>query len=256
MASPVRPQSASMLPTVLLAASILFVGCVVLRSTTGKAWEIQLSDAAIALLPIVVWLVATGQLKELQFGSSGFAAKFQEAIAASVASAVEKLPTQPLMLADKEDVSEIPKIIARKQQGLSFVMGERYLPHIAKQYLDQLTQYNFFRFSVIEQNGGAFFGLVDAKILTAYLNQCNGWPAFMDAVANLDEKYLQALPSFMGTPSCVNETAEKSFVLDRMETQHVDWLPITGPDFRLLGVVERSAILARLVLDISKRLNK
>ena len=137
----------------------------ILRALTHETWELKLSDAAIALLPILVWLVFTGQLKELKFGSEGFTAAFQDAAhnQASIRQTVEKLPVEGLAADEKEGLSDIPRLVNNRDRALIFVLGKQYDPGIAKEYLRQLTRFTFFEFVLIQQNGGAFFGLVDAR---------------------------------------------------------------------------------------------
>jgi hypothetical protein len=56
----------------LVAALVLLVGSVVLRATTHNDWELKIGDAVIAFIPIVVWLVMTGQLKRTEIRQRGF----------------------------------------------------------------------------------------------------------------------------------------------------------------------------------------
>src|SRR5258706_11385736 len=95
----------------LLIAAIFLACSVVLRGTTHGSWELKLTDAALALLPIFIWLVFSGQLKELKTGSEGFSAAFQDAASASIDQAVEKLPVEALVADEKTLLPDIPKFI-------------------------------------------------------------------------------------------------------------------------------------------------
>jgi CBS domain-containing protein len=247
----------------LLIASLAIVvfavvfACLVSLRANHKEWDPRLSDAVIALIPIMVWLVVSGQLKELKFGTEGFTADFREAVAKPIGPSVkELLPIQSLRADEKSDLSALADIIKKKDQVLIFVLGKNYSVYFAKQYLTQLTQQSFFRFVELQQNGGALYGLVDARTLFGYLKTDGDWEEFIRAISENNMVYLSALPGYVGASSAVTGTATKSDVLEKMEAQHMDWLPVTDPDGSLKGIVERSAILAGLVLDLNKELRQ
>ena len=50
------------LVAVIVVSIILLATAVTMRSTTEGRWVVQLADIGIALVPIFVWLVLTGQL--------------------------------------------------------------------------------------------------------------------------------------------------------------------------------------------------
>ncbi len=246
----------------LVVFAIVFAGWVWLRAN-HKDWGLGPSDAVVALIPIVVWLVVSGQLKQIKFGTEGFTAEFRDAVAAPIRSSVEKmsssgetLPMQTLQADEKSSLLDLQKIIDKKDQVLTFVLGKKYVLEIAKLYLTRLTQQPFFRFVELQQNGGALYGLVDARLLFDHLKTDDDWKTFINAIFDNSGDYLSALPGYVSAALAVTSGAGKSDVLEKMEKQHVDWLPVTGPDGRLTGVVERSAILARLVLDLDKRLRQ
>jgi CBS domain-containing protein len=239
--------------------AVVFASLVALR-VNHKGWDPRLSDAVIALIPIVVWLVVSGQLKELKFGTEGFTADFREAVAKKIGPSVkELLPIQSLRADEKGDLSALGAIIKKKDQILTFVLGNKYVLDIAKEYFTQLTQQPFFRFVEFQQNGGALYGLVDARTLFGYLKTDDDWKKFIWAISETNENnmaYLSALPGYVGASLAVTGTATKSDVLEKMEAEHTDWLPVTNPDGSLKGIVERSAILAGLVLDLNKELRQ
>lgn len=240
----------------LAAAVAMLIGLVVLRATTNKNWEVRFTDAAIAIIPIIVWLILAGRLKEFKLGSEGFTAAFQEAVAAPIQASIERLPIQNLLADEKSGLPDLQKMIEKKDQALIFVLGKRYDPSIAKEYLQRLTQEVFFKFIEIQDNVGGLFGLLDARLLMGYLKTDGDWSNFISAVQGINQPYLTALPSFVGRSAAVTEMSEKSDVLKKMEDSQADWLPVTGPDGKLIGVVERSAVLARLVLDLNARLRQ
>jgi len=238
---------------VLAVAAALFVGIVALRATTDK-WQVQLSDIAIALAPILVWLVLSGKISELKFGSDGFFATFQGLVAKPIIASVTPLPVKELVADEKRADSELPEFIAKQVEEIFFVLGRQYVPSVTEHYLNELTQHAFFRFVVMQLTDGSFFGMMDARQLAERLRQANQWDDFVAAVRNADQTYLSGLPGFIGADAAVSQKASKIEVLKAMKARRVDWLPVTGADGRLVGVVERSALLADLIVDLNDRL--
>lgn len=78
---------------VLIGALAVLATSVALRSRSGGHWEILLSDVAIALVPVLVWMALTGRLKELKLGGEGFSAVFQQATGAKVSPPSQHSPS-------------------------------------------------------------------------------------------------------------------------------------------------------------------
>ena len=96
--------------------------------------------------------------------------------------------------------------------------------------------------------------MMDAAHLTQYLCDTNGWNYFIDAVARPDTAYF-ANPrlGFVDAAKAVTETTEKAEVLQKMEREHMDWLPVTNSGAKWIGRVQQSAVLVRLVLSLHAR---
>jgi hypothetical protein len=97
--------------------------------------------------------------------------------------------------------------------------------------------------------------MMDASHLTDYLSKTDGWDRFIDAVGRPDAAYF-ADPrlGFVDAAKAVTETTEKAQVLEKMQTEHMDYLPITDPGAKWIGRVEQSAVLVRLVLSLDRTL--
>jgi hypothetical protein len=96
--------------------------------------------------------------------------------------------------------------------------------------------------------------MMDASHLTDYLSKTNGWDRFIDAVGRPDAAYF-ADPrlGFVDAAKAVTETTEKAEVLEKMQREHMDWLPVTDSGAKWIGRVEQSAVLVRLVLSLDPR---
>jgi hypothetical protein len=242
----------------LVAAVILLATVVIMRSTTEGRWVVQLADIGIALVPIFVRLVLTGQLAKLTFGSEGISFAFQKVLTTDIKDIFHfSLPTESLLAQEKPNPSRLNDFIADRTPAMFFVLGKRYSAEVLQQDLTSLKEYPFFRFVVIQQNGGAFFGMMDASHLTDYLSKTNGWDRFIDAVAQPDAAYF-ADPrlGFVDAAKAVTETTEKAEVLEKMQIEQMDWLPVTESGGKWIGRVEQSAVLARLVLSLDARIRE
>ena len=202
-----------------------------------------------------------------------------DAIVNAAQAPVQKatLPAEPISMGPKGGLREIPELLARRPQALSFKLGDGYYvgPVIWK-YLDNLIDSPGFRYIVITAND-ALFGLFDAPTLIAYLNPPNTkelsyryplgnarvpvksevprWTDFADwltAGSKADQERLAALPGFVSGSQAVESTEDKRQVLQRMQETRVDWLPVVqGSGRRFIGIVDRSRLTASLLLEIA-----
>ena len=78
----------------------------------------------------------------------------------------------------------IPQMINTKSQALSFTIGQGgYAGPAIADYLDQLTQYPFLRYIVLNNSDGTFFGIADARQIEDVVRASN--PRFnVDAFAD------------------------------------------------------------------------
>lgn len=160
-----------------------------------------------------------------------------------------------MVAGEKGGLPQLDQMIGKQAQELVFVLGSQaYDPGMTRYWLDHLTRYPFFRFVVLQQNGGAFFGMFDARTLTTALAQGSGWSDFVNEVASANTASLQRLPGFLGADAAVNLNTDKEAVLRRMQQLRATTLPVTGPAGRLVGIVDQSSVLGSLVLDINTRL--
>ena len=91
----------------ILPAVILLAIVVVLRGKTDGRWGVELADIAIALTPIFVWLVLTGQLAKLTFGGEGFSVELQKVLITNIANTFAhfSLPIESLSEQETESVT-------------------------------------------------------------------------------------------------------------------------------------------------------
>ena len=250
--------------TVLIAFGLL-VSSVVLRGATHEKWEIKLTDITIAAIAVGLSLVITGKVRKLVVGKEGFTIETAErAIRDSadrpIESQVSLLPVEEIESAIKMGVGEIPRLLRRRIQGLSATLGRRYDGPALQQYLEQLVQHPSFRYLILLDQDDRLFGMVDARILLAKFEETGSTQAFAKFAEQLNDgdearHKLTQLRGFVSASEAVDSQAEKRRVLVQMEK--AGWTGIgckTKQKGLQSGIVDRSKLVASMILDIANRL--
>lgn len=84
-------------------------------------------------------------------------------------------------------------------------------------------------------------------------------PAFIVTLAIIIwiKAKLSKMSGFVSVDMAVNADADKKRVLEQMEQQDLDWLPVVQQDNgvnHFQGIVERSRLTASLILDVTNQL--
>lgn len=250
--------------TILISIAI-FIGVVALlaylRMKSGNKFEIKNSEIAIALIPIVLFLLLTGKIQKFEFGDLKIEAAFVQASQAAIKSQIselEGLPVETLRSDSKEGVGRIPELVRRKTQALVFRMGHGgYYGPAIEQYLDELTKYPFFQYIVINNNDGTLFGMIDAMEVAATIKSYDGLfnsRDFANWLNRSDAGQLAGIPGFTSTEHSLHQDADKKAALELMESLNLEALPVVDGQQRLVGIVNRSRLTASLIIDVTKHL--
>ncbi|MBV9560417.1 MAG: hypothetical protein JOY90_08155 [Bradyrhizobium sp.] len=247
--------------TAIVAVAVL-VGAVALRSLSAEKVQVTLPDALIAVIAAGLTLFLVGGIDKLIVGNGGITVEKAIVSAAKqpVNPQVTPLPVAPLEEALKGGTSEIPDFVRRQVQALEFVLGAgSYDPNAIQQYLQTLSKYPFLRFVVFLNTDRKFFGMMEAKKLLALLESPGGGQTFASLTALVnrgspdDQQQLAKLAGFVPASGAVKSDANKREVLEQMETKNTDWLPVIKPNGQFQGVVDRSRLIASLILDVTDR---
>lgn len=260
---------------------ILLILVILVRKKIAGGIEIKPMDAAIALIPLVLWMATAGILKKVEVpGVFAFeiAGAIVEAAKTDIKEQVSELPVKDVSADQKTGVDRLPELLDKKTEALSFTLGYGgyYGPAIWK-YIVQLNRLPSFRFVVIFQPDNALFGIFDASILASALNppsndelvkqyplmplrdmpprdKVKKWSEFAQRLRAGDTAKIRNYPGFFSAEQAVKPSSDKQQVLTRMEELQRDWLPVvTEPNGKFKGIVERSRLTASLILDIAKR---
>lgn len=249
------------MPTLLIAIGgfiLLLAALVVLRAKTGNKFEIKNSDIVLALIPIALWLFLTGEIQEFAFGDIKIVKAFNEASQSPVAPQVTQLPVENVQMDPKRGVGDIPRLIESKSQALSFRLGHGgYFGPAISRYLEELTQYPFLRYIVIENSDGSFFGMTDARQIAAIIRGPRGSSfarEFADWLNSSNKAKIGELPGFISSKDALKKDADRFRALQIMESLDVHTLPVINDAGKFVGIVDRSNLTASMLIDISQRL--
>ena len=276
----VREHSWVLAPAFIVAlAMILWI-----KARLANSIEIRPVDVGIALIPFILWMATAGIFKKVEVpGILSFetAEVFVTAAAAPINLQVTSMPVTALKADAKRGVGEIPRMIESGTQVLSFKLGySGYYGPAIWMYFNHLVMSPAFKYAVILDKDGSLFGLFEASNLTAILNsennealmkefpldpfsglpdeqQVNKWTSFAKNIKKTNKEKIAGMPGFVSLDMAVKSDADKKRVLEQMEEQDLDWLPVVRLEqgvSQFKGIVERSRLTASLILDVTNQL--
>ncbi|HEY3600464.1 MAG TPA: hypothetical protein VGK72_00740 [Chthoniobacterales bacterium] len=237
---------------------------VALRSKTGNKIDIRNSDIVLALVPVALWLFLTGKVQEFGFGEVKIVAAIKMASNAPVGPQVSKLTIEsvresvPTM--SKAGPEVIPQMISAKSQALRFTIGQGgYFGGAIANYLNQLTQYPFLRYLVLENPDGTFFALADARQIEQIVQAPQARFSTDDLAQWIDsgnKEALAALPGFVSAEKALHKSDDRRKALEIMNAADAQVLPVLNEDGKFAGVVDRSKLTASMLAEIAQRVEK
>jgi hypothetical protein len=243
-----------------IAAFVVILALLVLLRAKHSKFEVRPTDIAVAILPVLIFLLVTGKIQKFEVGELKIETAFVKASTSAIASQVTPLPSETIQINPKAGTGDIPRLIERKTQGLLFRLGHGgYYGPAIREYFVALVKHPYLRYVIIENPDRTFFAMADARALTDLLSSTNA-PYTADQFArwlnSSDQASLKRLPGFISLESSVTGTTDKSQALQLMETLNVDTLPVVDKDKRYVGIVNRSRLTASLILDVAKELKR
>jgi hypothetical protein len=239
---------------------LLLTLLVVVRTRWAARFEVKTSDIALCLVPVGLWLLLTGRVREFGYGDFKISGAIREAAAAPVEGQLTRvtgLPVEQIVVGSKGSPGGIPTLVANQSGALSFQLGHgEYHGGAIRYYLDQLTRYPFLRYVLITNADGSFVGMADARQLEALVSTPGG-PVDADTLAawinGSARARLEALPGFVPAAHALRRTTDKRTALQAMDAHHAETLPVLDEAGRFLGVVSRSQLTASLLVEIAAK---
>ena len=276
----VREHSWVLAPAFIVALAMI----VWIKARLANSIEIRPVDVGIALIPFILWMATAGIFKKVEVpGILSFetAEVFVTAAAAPIKLQVTSMPVTALKADAKRGVGEIPRMIESGTQVLSFKLGySGYYGPAIWMYFNHLVTSPAFKYAVILDKDGSLFGLFEAGKLTAILNSENNealmkafpldpysglpdeqqvkkWTSFAKNIKKANKENIASIAGFVPLDMAVKSDADKKQVLEQMEKQDLDWLPVVRLEdgvSQFKGIVERSRLTASLILDVTNQL--
>lgn len=227
---------------------LILLALIAINAKVNGGFKIETSWVAMALSPAVIWLLATGQLAE--FSGFGVGFKLREASAKPFSLTLEgsKIEPAPLTLGEKAGIAEIPELVRRRVAALTLQLGRRgyYYGPAIRQYLEELTRYDFFRYCVFTGADGKFRALVPAKILLDQIRWQN-----VDIVKVIEEGSVNLLDGLVTASVAV--TNNKRDALKKMDDNNLAELPVVNEAGRFVGIIDRDKLTSSILLELVTR---
>jgi hypothetical protein len=251
--------------TILIAFSLV-AGSLALRAYSANRFEIRAIDLSLALIPIVVWLIATGQLRKLSVAgveletSEAFIAASSSTIDAQIktmAPATINDATELVAAVSKGGESTLDTMVANKSTALRFRLGDYYVGEAIRAYLERLTAASFLKYVIVERQDGGLIGFIPARDLADYLKDRDAYERFASVFQRSEADALAwfgQMPTYWQGNKAVKQGASKRETLAAMEQWQTESLPVINDKNQLVGMVNRSQLSASLMLDIANKL--
>lgn len=249
-----------------LASIVLpFLGLLAVFIALRKVADVEIKpiEVTIAAAGIGLWLIGSGKIDSLSWGDLTIKA-FQKAAAkpaSTDARPLEPLEVRPVEAAAKAATSDIPALLSRRTEALTFRLGAgAYDGGAIQEYLDDLTAAPFLKWIVIEEPAGALWGLSDARALVAATHGdrtlSRQLAMHLNSGESADRDWLEdALPGFVPAGDALPADASRQDALARFERGEMEALPALDANGRLRGMVRRDTLVTGLLADVTARLD-
>jgi hypothetical protein len=259
----------------------LFLLVVVFRSSVDSKFDVSATDLVLLSLPIVLWLLASGQILSLKFGGLQLTSAIQRASAKPVVTKISDIGIKPQAYAKKESGQELQNILSLYPTCLSFEVFESptnyYTSGELDLYLDHLMRNPGFKYFTFHRrtSARAFIGAIDAldfRKAVTFTYEDNVTPrqnAGTEPAAsklstaelaeilngNADFARIKDLRGFVGIDDALRKSDDTKTALLRMDKIGTSWLPVVER-VTLLGFVDRTELAASLILDVANALSR
>ncbi|KZM45010.1 hypothetical protein OA92_03905 [Marinomonas sp. SBI22] len=246
--------------TVMLSISsfLIIIVFIVIMRHQGKEIVIKSTDLVLALIPILIYLFLSGQIKSITVGDFSLVSALKKASLMKVEKSVTQLPVDIIPVGDKSTYEKIPYLIKSQVVGLKFKMGyEGYDADQIKYYVESLGKYTFFKYLIIENESGHFVAISNIEEFYKPYNKIeseNNVEKLILAIESNSVHELLKVSNFV--QDSININTEKRDALKKMQINNTKSLPVVGNSMKLIGVVTQENLAASLVVEIADQVNR
>lgn len=227
----------------------LFLGCLaaVVAFRAREKLEIKNSDILLTLILAVLWLFLTGKIAKFTFGNLSVEAALQ--------ARIKPVPVESLQASPKGGAELLPQFVHNKINAISYTLGKNYYTAGSlRTYLDRLTRAPYLRFLVFDNSDGSFFCIADARALWSLLQTPDSSitaEGLVEWVKQTDKEQLATLPGFVSSDNALTADSDARSALESMNKLGRQTLPVVDRTRKFLGVVDRTELITRILIDIS-----
>lgn len=237
--------------TIFAALIFMVLAFVYLRTKSDGKYEIKLTDIIMGILPVVIWLLLSGNISELQVGDLRF--KLNEEFNRNI---VKETSLKGDLLADGENYFSIGvdceyAIEPDIKKNNPYPGGASYAYVIIQKDCED------------DKYGNAhpkFWAILSFKDLSeeflAPTSKFDGNFFLLWAKERDFRNLSKHLPSFVSEENAVTFKTDKLTALEKMEELNVEFLPVIDEDKTFLGVVTKSKLTTSFLVNIGKDLRK
>jgi len=239
---------------------------VTIRSCSESKWDIRTSDAIVAAVPVLIGLLAAGVFDYVRVGPDGLEVKraIQHALQKpapllAVAGLLVEHVTAAGKQSDSAPAQRVDDLVHEGTQALVFPMVPTHKTGEIDLYVKQLLPQPFFRYVIIEDDEGHYFGTIPAQSLRELIAPTEKYPTeltayetqFVDWLNTANRSELVRIPGFIQNSIGPNES--KLTALQMMDRDNLSFLPVVS-NGKFVGVTDRAQTVAGVLVDISNEL--
>jgi CBS domain-containing protein len=244
---------------IAILVSIFFLALGFIAVWISKEFLKQEGDTlfvALLFVPIIVYVIFSGRLKELRAG--GLEAKFIDIAEQSVEVASETIEpsTEEMEIVAKGDIKELQRRLQRLDESkpiiLTLALGKigYYDRQAGLQYIEALSQYRNFKFVVILDSENKFVAYIPSWAMLQILRLEGLGSEFVRIISEGNKGDLRRYPGIV--TKTISIKATNLDALREMTAQNLDALVVIDENQKLKGVVEREQILSKLLLGMAR----
>ncbi|UVJ42854.1 hypothetical protein NVV94_19985 [Pseudomonas sp. LS1212] len=256
----------------LVAGVALVVLSILMRVRTVGKYEVKTLDLVFLIVPLMVWSLATGNLKDIDL--FGVKVNLSEQLVNAANTGIEGHVlhnSEQLNVKNAEEVmknggkvgsEELRELKERCIKDLEFKLGhDGYTGPAIKAYFEALYGSSYLRVVVVNEPNSKLFGTYKATSLIDYLRLAgdSGYVQFQQRLksnSEADRAQLSKLPGFVGVDMAVTNITSKRDALARMEDLDIERLPVVNEDKFFMGTVGRARLTTGLILAATDKQEK
>ena len=228
---------------------ILLIIFTLIKNTLLAGETIDAAIIFLAILPFIIYLAVSGKISEFKGG--GFEFKFNNASNAEVLFKSEEVVFAEPAVAVKGSVrilrsDIIPRIAEKPLSTLSLVPGIGYYTYEGlKEYLEELTNFDFFKYVLFVDEDKTFKGYIPARNLLALLfDKSKG----KEVINKINSGNIEEILGFKR--NYINDDISNRKALRIMEREGITDIAVVDKDMKFKGFTNLDMITTRIINNL------